>query len=64
MPWTSKDAKRHTKKAKTPKRKRQWAYVADAVLARTGNEGRAIRAANSVVKKAGKRKKHRSSGRR
>jgi len=49
MPWTPKDATRHTKKAKSAKSKRQWSHVADAVLKKTGNEGRAIREANAVV---------------
>ena len=47
MPWTSSDAK--TLKAKSPKAKRQWAHVANSVLARTGNDARAIRAANAAV---------------
>ncbi len=51
MPWTTKDASRKTKKAKSPKAKRQWAHVADKVLAKTGDEGRAIREANAVVKR-------------
>jgi hypothetical protein len=64
MPWSSKDAKRHTRKAKSPKSKRQWAHVADSILERTGDEGRAIRGANSVMKKSGaKRKSKRSKGR-
>ena len=49
MPWTPKDASKKTKKADTPKRRRQWAHVADGVLAKTGDEGRAIREANAVV---------------
>jgi hypothetical protein len=53
MPWTPKDASRHTKKAKSPKQKRQWSDVADSVLSRTGDEGRAIREANAAVKKTG-----------
>jgi len=57
MPWTPKDATRHTKKAKSGIAKRQWADVADAVLNKTGNEGRAIREANAVVKRrVGQRK--------
>ena len=52
MPWTAKDATRHQKKAKSPKRKRQWAHVADSMLKRTGDDGAAIRAANAVVKKS------------
>ncbi len=51
MPWTAKDASRKTKKAKSPTAKRQWAHVADKVLAKTGDEGRAIREANAVVKR-------------
>ncbi len=55
MPWNDKDAKRHTRKAKSPKRKRQWRKVANSVLERTGDEGRAVRAANAAVKKAGRK---------
>ena len=58
MPWTSKDAKRHDKKASTPKRQRQWADVADSALRRTGDEGLAIREANGVIKKTGKSMAH------
>jgi len=49
MPWSSKDAKHHTKKANTPKKKRQFAKVANKVLEETGDEGRAIRTANAAV---------------
>jgi hypothetical protein len=49
MPWSPSDAPRHTKKANTPKKKRQFAHVANKVLAATGDEGRAIREANTVV---------------
>jgi hypothetical protein len=51
MPWASGDARRHSKRADTPKKQRQWADVADSALARTGDEGRAIREANAVVKR-------------
>lgn len=51
MPWSPKDAKDKTKKANTPKKKRQWSKVADSVLAETGDEGRAIREADAVVKR-------------
>lgn len=51
MPWTAKDASRHTRKAKSGKQKRQWSHVADSVLKKTGDEGRAIASANSVIKK-------------
>lgn len=49
MPWTPSDASRKTKKAKSPKAKRQWRDAANGVLKKTGNEGRAIREANAVV---------------
>jgi len=55
MPWVSKDASRHTKKAKSPTAKRQWRHVANSVLKSTGDEGRAIREANAVVKRRKKR---------
>lgn len=54
MPWSPKDAAKKTKKAKTPKAKRQWRDVANGVLKKTGDEARAIREANAVV---GRRKK-------
>lgn len=56
MPWTARDASAKTKKARAPKAKRQWAHVADSVLAKTGDEGRAVREANAVVKRRKKRK--------
>ena len=56
MPWSSKDAGRFTKKAKSPKAKRQFSKVANAVLAKTGDEGRAIRSANAAVAKRKRRK--------
>lgn len=51
MPWEPKDAERHTKRARSPKAKRQWAHVADSALARGEDEGTAIREANGVVKR-------------
>lgn len=58
MPWNPKDAKRHTKKATTPARQRQWAEVANSTLERTGNEGLAVREANSVVKHRVEKDRH------
>ncbi len=55
MPWDPKDAKRHTKKAASPKAKRQWSHVANSMLQRGYGEGRAIAAASSVVKKRGRK---------
>lgn len=54
MPYTMADAPKHTKRADTPKEQRQWSAVANAVLKKTKNEGRAIASANSVIKKRGK----------
>ena len=51
MPWAAKDASRFTKKAKSPKAKRQWKDVADSVLKRGESEGSAIKQANAVVKR-------------
>ncbi len=49
MPWTPKDAERHTHKAITWGMKELWAKVANESLKRTGDEGRAIREANAVI---------------
>jgi hypothetical protein len=57
MPWKPSDATRHTKKAKSAIAKRQFADVANSILERTGDEGRAIRGANAAVAKRGKGKK-------
>jgi hypothetical protein len=62
MPWSPKDATRHTKKAKSGKAKRQFAHVANSMLERTGDEGAAIRAANAAVGKRGKKRKRGRSG--
>jgi uncharacterized protein YdaT len=52
MPWTARDVSRHNSHVKSPKRKKQWRDVANSILKRTGDDARAIRGANSVVKKA------------
>lgn len=56
MPWEAKDATRHTKKAKSDVSKRQWSHVANSMLDRGASEGSAVAAANSVVKKRGKKR--------
>ena len=61
MPWIAGSAKRHTRKANTPKKKRQWAHVSNSMLNRGASEGSAIRAANAVV--ARKRRTKRQSRR-
>ena len=42
MPWLPQDAAAKDSKASTPKKKRQWADVANSVLKRTDDEGRAL----------------------
>lgn len=49
MPWTPKDAQRHTHKAKSTKAQRQWSDVANSALSRGASESSAIRQADSVV---------------
>ncbi len=51
MPWTAKDAYRKSHKASTLAAQRQWAHVANSELDLTGDDARAVRAANSVVAK-------------
>ena len=61
MPWTAKDASKH-KKGLTSAQAKKWARVANGVLKTCRAEGgknceaRAIRIANSMMKKGGKRK--------
>ena len=55
MPWTPKQFRsRHNKKLTTAQ-SRKAAKIADAVLARTGDEGKAIRIANAAVKRGRKK---------
>jgi uncharacterized protein YdaT len=49
MPWTSKSAKGHTKKASSGILQRQWKDVANAMLKSGKSEASAIKGANSVV---------------
>jgi uncharacterized protein YdaT len=56
MPWSPKDASSKTKKAKSPTAKRQWADVANKALKSGASEGSAIRQANAVVAKRGKKR--------
>ena len=58
MPWDkNSDAARHTHRAKSSKQRRQWRHVANSILERTGDEARAVRGANSVIKRGGKKRK-------
>lgn len=56
MPWSAKDAYRHTKKANTPVKQRQWMHVANSILEKTGDEAQAIREANAAVARDKERK--------
>lgn len=51
MPWTAADAYRHTHLATTAKLQRMWAHVANSELEQTGDDGIAVKAANSAVRK-------------
>jgi len=56
-------AQRFTKKANTPKRRRQWQHVYDSALRRGASEGSAIAQASGVIKRS-RRRGGRSRGRR
>ncbi len=49
-------ASKHTKKANTAKKKRQWQHVRDSMEARGKSPGAAVRAANGVLKKQSRKK--------
>ena len=55
MPFTTSDARKHTKKARTAKQKRQWVQVANQALASGASDASAIRQANAVVGGTAKR---------
>jgi hypothetical protein len=44
-------AQKHTKKATTPKLRRQWQHVRESMEARGASPGTAIAAASGVIKK-------------
>jgi len=48
-------AEKHTRKATTPKLKRQWQHVRDSMEARGASPGAAIRAASGVIKRRSRR---------
>jgi hypothetical protein len=55
--WKNKDAKRHTRKANSASKQRQWRHVAESAMSRGADEGSAIRQANGVVAKNRGRKR-------
>jgi hypothetical protein len=48
-------ADRFTRKADTPKKKRQWSHVEQSALSRGASPGSAIRQANAAVKRSGRK---------
>lgn len=51
MPWSASDSVRHNKSLEGDQHMQEtWATVANRVLAHTGDEGSAVKIANSVVK--------------
>ena len=50
-------AEKHTKKANTPKKKRQWEHVRESAEEAGDSPGKAIKKASGVVKKGSKKKK-------
>lgn len=60
MPWTTKaDVARHNKAAaSSPAKTKQFEDVANSVLAKTGDEGRAIREASGAVRNHPARRMH------
>jgi hypothetical protein len=63
MPWTSRDAYRHSKKASTPHLQRLWSNVANSALQSGDDEASAIRQANAAVARGGGRPSPRNSRR-
>jgi len=51
MPWSAKDVEKHIKNL-SPVQKAAWVRVANSVLKDSGDEGKAVRIANSQAKKA------------
>lgn len=61
MPWSPGDVSRHNRSIKSPKRKAQWSAIANSVLKSSGDDGKAIRIANGVVKKSQSRRTRKRS---
>lgn len=57
MPWKPSDAKHKTKKASTPAKQALWSQIANRLLAKGAGDASAIRQANAVVGRVGKRKR-------
>jgi hypothetical protein len=57
-------AQKHTKKANSPKRRRQWQHVVDSVESRGGDHVSAIIQANGVLKRQAKKGRKGKRGKR
>lgn len=57
-------AQEHTRKANTPKRRRQWQHVRASAEARGASPGSAVRQANAVVKRSFRKSRRSRRGRR
>jgi hypothetical protein len=55
MPWHVQDAIKKDKKADTAAKKKQWTAVANSVMKKTGDDAKAIKIANGVIKKSKKK---------
>lgn len=51
MPWTATDAKKF-KRDISPQQQDRWAAIANRVLSKTGDEGKAVKSANAATKSA------------
>lgn len=51
MPWEDEDASKKNHNVKTPEQQREWKDIANKIYKQTGDEGRAIREANGVLRK-------------
>ncbi len=56
-------ARKHTRKANTPKKSRQWAHIRASAKARGASPGAAIRMASGVLKQQAKKTRRKKSKR-
>lgn len=63
MPWKPSDAAGKTHLADTSRRKRMFSEVANSVLAKTGDDVRAVKAGNAAVHRDHEKPKKHWSGR-
>ena len=61
-PWSPDDAPKHNSGIVSRRMRETWADIANETLARTGDEGRAIRAANSKFKPRQEREREAATG--